>query len=247
MRVATSYPASATATASVVRPASANIWASAHAISAPTTGISSRARAFRRLHRRVRLVHREPVHGEESVDVGASVGGRDARRLVDEFLRSRGVTKCPQHVAGPQEREPGAVLVGQLTRRRCRRAQPPPPRRVPATTRRALEQSWAPVPPRRVPPLPRVDPPGTGHASQTAPCAALTSRSASGARSESRLNVARRTTTRQVVAVTDAASSVATSPRSRRSRLCAARACGVPLRRADAPPAPRYRARRARA
>ena len=60
-------------------------------------------------------------------------------------------------------------------------------------------------------------------ASQTAPYAALTSRSASGARSESRLNVARRTTIRMSSRSLDAASSLATSPRSRRSRVRAAR------------------------
>ncbi len=58
---------------------------------------------------------------------------------------------------------------------------------------------------------------------QTAPYAALTSRSACGVRSESSVNVARRTTPRMSPSRVDAASSLATTPRSRRSRLCGAR------------------------
>ena len=71
-------------------------------------------KAFRSLHRRLRLIHRKPVHREEGVDMGASVGRCDARHLVDEFFRTHGVTKRPQHVAGPKERGSGAVAVGQL-------------------------------------------------------------------------------------------------------------------------------------
>ena len=53
-RVATVYPASATATASVVRPASAAIAASAQAISAPTiSGRLVQCKVVRRLHRRI--------------------------------------------------------------------------------------------------------------------------------------------------------------------------------------------------
>ena len=63
---------------------------------------------------------------------------------------------------------------------------------------------------------------GNSH-SHTAPLAARTSRSGSGSRSESRLSVARRTTTCISSRSSDAASSAATRPRSRRSLVAAAR------------------------
>ena len=63
---------------------------------------------------------------------------------------------------------------------------------------------------------------GNSH-SHTAPLAARTSSSESGSRSESRLRVARRTTTCISSRSSDAASSAATRPRSRRNLVAAAR------------------------
>ena len=61
-----------------------------------------------------RLVHREPVHREEGVDIAACALRGGARGVVDEFLRAHGIGKHPQHVAGPQECEPRGVVVRQL-------------------------------------------------------------------------------------------------------------------------------------
>ena len=73
-RVAAAYPASATATASVVRPASADMSARTQAISAPTTGRQVVQRElFRRLDRRIRMLRRKPVHGEEGIDIATGL------------------------------------------------------------------------------------------------------------------------------------------------------------------------------
>jgi hypothetical protein len=62
-----------------------------------------------------RLVDGEPVHGEEGVDMTTCGGTYRVRRLVDQFFGARWVSQCPQHVAGPQESEPGVVLLTHLT------------------------------------------------------------------------------------------------------------------------------------
>ena len=46
--------------------------------------------AFRGLHRRLRLVHREPVHGQKGIDVRSRIRGCVARRLVDDLFARAG-------------------------------------------------------------------------------------------------------------------------------------------------------------
>ena len=128
----------------------------------PDDGQVIQRKVFRSLHRRIRLVHRKPVHREECVDIGAGLRWCDARRLVDEFLRARRIPERPQCVAGPQERQSGAVACRSTGWQEFPRAPPPLPRRGPTTTTHARERSSAPVPLRRGLPPPRVGRQGAG-------------------------------------------------------------------------------------
>ncbi len=73
-------------------------------------------KAFRSLHRGLRLVHCEPVHGQKGIDVRAGILRCAGRRLVDDLLRPRRITKRPKHIARPEEGEPGPLAIGQLAR-----------------------------------------------------------------------------------------------------------------------------------
>ena len=60
-------------------------------LSADDGGQVVQRKVFRRLRRRIRLVHRKPVHREEGVDIAAGLRRCGARRVVDELLsRARG-------------------------------------------------------------------------------------------------------------------------------------------------------------
>ena len=191
--------------------------------SATKSGNPSRTRSLRRFPRRFRLAHRRPVHGEKRVDAAAvppAVHG--LRRVVDELLRARGVGERKSLLVARMKASlawsaPVNPLVGMLGEHRVgllaaaeprvqiartKSASAPPPARIAASASRSASGRSA---------------------SHTAPWAAVTSRSGSGSRSESRLNAARRTTTRMSSRPSDSASSAATSPRSRRSRVDGAR------------------------
>ena len=105
-RVATVYPASATATASAVRPASADMAASAQAISAPTmAGRSSSARfSEASVAASGRSIANQYTVRKASIQLRACACC-GARRVVDDLFRPRRVGERPQHVAGPQKRE----------------------------------------------------------------------------------------------------------------------------------------------
>ena len=139
------------------------------------------------------------------------------------FLRPRRVAERPQHVAGAQKRQAGRSssvnrLAGIAGEHRVGLLAPAQPRQCMRTNETRLP---GPLPPGRPPP--RVDRRAADPPARQRRGRPVISRSASGVRSESRLNAARRTTTRMSSRSSAAASSVATSPRSRRSRVGAAR------------------------
>ena len=179
-RVATVYPASAAATASVVRPASADTAAIAQAVSrANEVGQLLQGEVFDDCLAASGLpIANQYTVRKASIQLRACGGVvRDASSM--SFFAPRGVAKRPEHVAGPQERESGVVAVGQFAGAnsastasaswprlshdnacaRTKFASAPPPARMAASASRSASGRSA---------------------SQTAPWAALTSRSGSG-------------------------------------------------------------------
>jgi len=73
-RVAAVYPASATATASVVRPRVRGYGSQRPRYLSTNDGRQIvQCKLFRSLRRRIRPVHRKPVHREEGVDIAAGL------------------------------------------------------------------------------------------------------------------------------------------------------------------------------
>ena len=73
MRVATAYPASAAATASVSASRIRGYLGERPGYLGADDGNILQRKVFRCLHRLIRLIHRKPVHREEGVDIGARV------------------------------------------------------------------------------------------------------------------------------------------------------------------------------